>query len=157
MIYQLYLYQLNYVKLEKLNNIVFYSLEKAIKTYRQFAQRNITKANFDITIDQWLVLKTLQESPAVTQQELAITVFKDYASITRIIDLLVNKGYLNRTSHSTDRRRFELSITKSGMKIIAKLRPIINTNRSTALKGLSVQDIEQLQITLNKIISNTQF
>lgn len=144
------------MRLEKLDNIVFYSLEKAIKTYRQFAQRNISEENFDITIDQWLVLKTLQEKPTITQQELAITVFKDLASITRIIDLLVNKSYLNRTSHSTDRRRFELSITKSGLKIIDALQPIINTNRSTALKGLSKQDIEQLQITLNKIISNTQ-
>ncbi len=142
--------------LEKLDNVVFYSLEKAIKTYRQFAQRNISDATFDITIDQWLVLKTLQEKPTITQQELALNVFKDFASITRIIDLLVNKGYLNRTSHPRDRRRFELPITKSGLKIIDSLQPIINTNRRTALKGLSKQDIEQLQITLNKMISNTQ-
>ena len=56
------------MKSEKLDNIVFYLIEKAIKTYRQFAQRNITKAHFDITIDQWLVLKTLQENPSITQQ-----------------------------------------------------------------------------------------
>jgi DNA-binding MarR family transcriptional regulator len=141
---------------EKLSDIIFYSLEKSIKTYRQFAQRKITEANRDITIDQWLVLKTLQELPAITQQQLAIVVFKDYASITRIIDLLVHKRYLKRISHATDRRRFELTITKDGAKVIDSLRPVIKNNRSMALKGISREEIELLQITLNKIITNTQ-
>jgi len=141
---------------EKLSNIIFYSLEKSIKTYRQFAQRKITEANRDITIDQWLVLKTLQELPAITQQQLAIVVFKDYASITRIIDLLVHKRYLKRISHATDRRRFELTITKDGAKVIESLRPVIKNNRSMALRGISREEIELLQITLNKIITNTQ-
>src|ERR1700734_59979 len=103
---------------EKLNDTVFYSIEIAIKTYRQYAQRKITDAGFDITIDQWLVLKTLEDNPSVTQQELAVAVFKDFASISRIVDLLVAKEYLDRRPHERDRRRFKLSIAKSGSKII---------------------------------------
>ena len=141
---------------ERLDNIIFYSLEKAIKIYRQFAQRNITRANFDITIDQWLVLKTLEESPAITQQELAVNVFKDLASITRILDLLIDKGYLTRESDPADRRRFKLTITKDGLKTLDSVQPLIHSNRAAALKGLSKADIRQLQEILDKLIANTQ-
>lgn len=141
---------------EKLNNILFYGLDKAIKTYRQFAQRNITKAGFDITIDQWLVLKTLQENPEATQQELAISAFKDFASVTRIIELLVSKKYLDRSAHLSDRRRFRLTITDAGIKILTDVQPVIMSNRSTALEGIKDEDIALMSAVLGRLVENCQ-
>ena len=140
--------------MESLNNIIFYCLEKSIKTYRQFAQKNISAAGFNITIDQWLVLKTIQEDATISQQQLALKVFKDFASITRIIELLVKNGYLVRNFHKEDRRRFKLTLSKEGAKIIKSLEPIINSNRTKALKGISLPDIEKLQSILAKITTN---
>lgn len=140
--------------MEKLNDIIFYTLEKSIKTYRQFAQKNIRNAGFNITIDQWLVLKTIQEDPTTSQQQLAVKVFKDFASITRIIDLLVRNGYLVRNFHKEDRRRSDLTLSKEGTKIIKNLQPIITSNRAISLDGISLTDMEKLQSTLTKIITN---
>ena len=78
--------------MEKLDEIIFYTLEKSIKTYRKFAQQQLLKNGYDITIDQWLVLKTLQENQQLSQNQIAELVFKDFASITRIIELLVKKN-----------------------------------------------------------------
>ena len=80
--------------MEKLEEIIFYTMEKAIKSYRQLAQRNINQSGLDITIDQWLVMKALQSNTSVKQNELATAVFKDAASVTRIIDMLISKKYL---------------------------------------------------------------
>ena len=140
--------------MEKLSNIIFYTLEKSIKTYRQFAQKNITDGDFNITIDQWLVLKTIQEDSTINQQQLATKVFKDFASVTRIIELLVKNRYLLRNFHKEDRRRFELTLSKEGTKIIKSLEPIINSNRNKALKGISITDIEKLQSLLTAITAN---
>ena len=140
--------------MEKLSSIIFYTLEKSIKTYRQFAQKNITDAGFNITIDQWLVLKTIQEDSTLNQQQLAVKVFKDFASVTRIIELLVKNGYLLRNFHKEDRRRFELTLSKEGTKIIKSLEPIINSNRNKALNGISKIDIEKLQSLLTAITAN---
>ncbi|HTE01961.1 MAG TPA: MarR family transcriptional regulator [Mucilaginibacter sp.] len=142
--------------MEKLKGTVFYSLENAIKSYRQFGQRDINRTGLDITIDQWLVLKTLEDSPGISQQQLAALVFKDVASITRITDLLVKKSYLNRDFHATDRRRFELTITDKGRKIIETLKPIVKNYRSAALNGILDSELELLHRTLKKIIANTQ-
>lgn len=47
----------------QLDELVFYTIEKAIKSYRQFAQRQIKEQGLDITVDQWLILKTISEHP----------------------------------------------------------------------------------------------
>jgi DNA-binding MarR family transcriptional regulator len=63
--------------MEKLNQVVFYAIDKAIKSYRQMAQKNINKHGLDITIDQWLLLTSLRNNPDATQQQIAEAVFKD--------------------------------------------------------------------------------
>jgi MarR family transcriptional regulator, transcriptional regulator for hemolysin len=140
--------------MEKLDEVIFYTLEKSMKTYRQFAQQQIIKAGYDITIDQWLILKTIQDHSEYSQQQIAEKVFKDFASITRIIELLVKKGLVNRQFHTDDRRRFELSITKSGNEIINNVFPIVKQYRKQALKSFSKNDIEELRNHLINLINN---
>jgi MarR family transcriptional regulator for hemolysin len=140
--------------MEKLDQIFFYSLEKAIKSYRQFAQRNMLKQGFDLTIDQWLVLKAIIDNPDWTQNEVAEAAFKDFASVTRIIDLLVKKGYLTREIHSADRRRFKLEATSKTSENLKAMEPITRSNRAVALEGLSKEELEQVQQSLLRIIEN---
>ncbi len=140
--------------MEKLEQIIFYSLDKAIKSYRQMAQKNINKRNIDITIDQWLLLTTIRNNPNVTQQQIAQAVFKDLASITRMIEILVKKEILNRDFHPDDRRRFSLSVTDKGLQILTDLEPVIQANRNKALEGITADEIQAVQTLLNKIADN---
>jgi MarR family transcriptional regulator, transcriptional regulator for hemolysin len=140
--------------MENLDEIVFYTIEKAIKTYRQFAQKQIEAAGFDITIDQWLILKTIQENDNLAQQHIAEKVFKDVASVTRIIEILVKKGYIKRSFHNEDRRRFALAITKEGDAIISKVLPIIEQNRAQALTSFTEKDVKILQKLLTTLTKN---
>lgn len=142
--------------MEKLEEVIFYTLEKSIKSYRQFAQRNLDSGGVDITIDQWLILKLLSEHPEMTQSEIAVKVFKDAASVTRIIELLVNKKYIRRATHPEDRRKFLLTLSPAGKKIVAKAQVIVNDNRKKALQGISRVDLEQAKQTLLKIIAKCE-
>jgi DNA-binding MarR family transcriptional regulator len=133
---------------------VLYTIEQAIKEYRKIAQKNIAKIVKDITVDQCLVLIILNNNTKISQNELANLVFKDNASITRMIELMVKKEYLIRTIHQEDRRKFNLEITEKGMKTIELIEPIVQLNRETALNGLSLEEITLLDKTLHKIIIN---
>ena len=138
----------------RLENVLFYVVEKSIKSYRQFAQRNINEVNNNITIDQWLILKTIHDNPNITQREIAEYVFKDDASITRMINLLVKKGFLARSLHAEDRRRFGLELTSLGKSTKEELMPVILRNRAIALEGLTEQEISSLREILQKITIN---
>lgn len=133
---------------------LFYLLDKAIRTYRQLAHEQLATQGMDITVDQWLVLKALHENPDRSQQELAAAVFKDHASFTRIVELLVKKGYLNREMHPADRRRFLLQLTKKGTSLLKDIQPVIEQNRKIALNGLSKSSLADLQEMLRHIVDN---
>ncbi|MCL9804644.1 MarR family transcriptional regulator [Flavobacterium amniphilum] len=140
--------------MEKLNDIIFYNLDKAIKTYRMYAMKKIRENGYKITTDQWLIIKSILENPKITQQELARNVFKDNASVTRIIELMVKSNYLNRKVDSNDRRKSVLSVTKEGKDIIEKVQSIILENRKEALESISKEDLNTMDIILQKIIKN---
>ena len=151
MIYQLLINQL---KMEKLEDVIFYTIEKTIKSYRQFAQNRIKKAGYKITIDQWLILKKIQENPDINQYELGKRVFKDSASVTRIIDLLVKSGFLKREENFEDRRRKKLLVSNVGSEMLRNVQNVVLENRSEAIKGIPQEELENLKKNLQLIINN---
>ncbi|MBF4515951.1 MarR family transcriptional regulator [Flavobacterium sp. ANB] len=133
---------------------VLYTIEQTIKEYRKICQKNIEKIVSDITVDQCLVLIILNENAKIAQIEIAKLIFKDNASITRIIELMVKKDYLIREVNAIDKRKSNLIITQKGIQTIELLKPVIAQNRKTALNDLSLDEIEFLDKILHKIISN---
>ncbi len=133
---------------------IFFTIEKTIKSYRKFSKNNFLKVVDDITVDQKLILQYLNDYPEMSQKEIAELVFKDNASLTRMIDSMVNKKILKRSMHEDDRRRYKINITSKGKYILDKLAPVIIDNRKKALANVSEQELDQLEKTLNKILAN---
>jgi DNA-binding MarR family transcriptional regulator len=140
----------------RLQDVIFYSLESALKAYRRFAQARLHAAGIDITIDQWLVLKTIHESADVTLQQVGVAVFKDFASVTRIVQLLERKGFLRRKPHPNDKRRSELVLTRSGHSLLRTLEPIIRAYRNEALNGVNKEDVERMRRAFSRITANCE-
>jgi DNA-binding MarR family transcriptional regulator len=140
----------------RLRDVLFYSLDSASRAYRRFAQARLHAAGIDITIDQWLVLKTIHESPDVTLHQVGTSVFKDFASVTRIVQLLERKGLLRRTPHPTDGRRSELVLTHEGRTVIRTVEPIAQSNRRRALEGIDAEEIARLRELLKRITANCE-
>lgn len=133
---------------------IFHVIESTIKEYRKFAQQNISQQLHDITIDQGLVLLFLNEHPDLTQKEIAELVFKDNASMTRMINTMVQKKHLRRSMNPQDRRRYKIEITDKGNEVLKTLPPIIHHNRNTSLQGITKNELHQLEIILGKIRTN---
>lgn len=140
--------------MEKLNTTFFYNLEKTVKIYRQFFQSQLKINGFDITLDQWLILHTVAEYPDISQNDIAEKVFKDKASVTRIIELLVQNGFLTRAIHLTNRRMFQLTITQKGLGTIEKLNDLVQKFRQTALTEISTELLLTTQSVLKTIANN---
>ena len=140
----------------RLQDVLFYSLESASKAYRRFAQARLSASGIDITIDQWLVLKTIHDSPDITLQKVGTAVFKDFASVTRIVQLLERKGLLRRKPHPTDGRRSELVLTSAGESVIRTVEPIAQANRRHALEGIDAEQVARLREVLKRIVENCE-
>ena len=142
------------MKIELSQITVLYSIEEAIKSYRKFAGRNIKQIDKSITVDQAILLFLIHNNPEFTQKAVADILFKDYASITRMIESMIQKKLLLRKPNKTDRRSNDIKLTEKGVETLKELQPVIISNRQQALGGLEKEELEQLDSTLQKIITN---
>lgn len=142
--------------MEKLTRTFFYQLEKAIKSYRQFAQNRLRENGHAITIDQWLILSVLRDHPEASQNELAELVFKDKASITRIIDLLSAQRYVVRSVDTDNRRKSKLTLTARGKKAVDEILPVVRDYRKAALQGIPKEHLKKTEAVLQAIMGNCE-
>jgi DNA-binding MarR family transcriptional regulator len=129
-------------------------LDRTARRVKQYAQQRFKELGFNVTVDQWIVLKHLYEHDEMKQNELAELLFKDNPTLTRIIDLLCEKGLTVRNIHPNDRRSFIVSLTKEGIKKVEQLAPKVKQIRLQAWKGLTEKDFNQFQKILNSIYDN---
>ncbi|NER16123.1 MarR family winged helix-turn-helix transcriptional regulator [Spongiivirga citrea] len=140
---------------ESPSKTIFYQIEKAIKQYRTMAQVNLNQLGYNVTINQILLMIQIQQQSDISQVELANLLFKDVASVTRMIELLVRENLVQRAENKIDRRKKDLKITKKGGELLNKAIPVISKNRATAQKNMSEDELQTLFKLLNKIIINT--
>ena len=129
-------------------------LDRTARKVKHYAQQQFKVMGFNITVDQWLVLKHLYEHPEMKQNALAELINKDNPTLTRIVDLLCKKGLTERILHPSDRRSFIVSLTKAGQKKVEQLKPKIRAVRLKAWEGLTERDFNQFKKILNTIYSN---
>jgi DNA-binding MarR family transcriptional regulator len=133
-----------------------YLLDRTARRVKQYAQQKFSAENFNITVDQWLILKNLDNDRYLKQTELADITGKDTPTLTRIIDLLCRKGFTERVIHKTDRRSFTVHLTENGKQLLNELSPKVGDIRMKAWEGLSEADYEDLKRILNKIYQNLE-
>lgn len=140
---------------QKLEDVLYYLIEKTSKVVRRYSQVRFAEAGVEITVDQWLVLKKIGESEQITQIELANAIFKDRASITRILDLLLAKK-LVRKEPGADKRSYQLTLTAEGKRFTDQALAIVKSVRKKGIETMSDREQEQLRSSLLKIIKNLE-
>ncbi|TAH01711.1 MAG: MarR family transcriptional regulator [Sphingobacteriales bacterium] len=128
-----------------------YLLDRTSRRIKQFATQRFKEANFDITVDQWHILKHLDIDNVKNQSDLAELTGKDHPTITRIIDLLCKKNLTERKPHPKDRRSFLVTLTEEGQNTVKQLTPLVATIRMKAWENLSEHDYNDLKRILDTI------
>lgn len=139
---------------EQLNNVVNFLLEQTVRQVRAYAQRHLDLLETGITIDQWVLLKIVDERKQISQVELAQVAHKDTASITRILDLLQKKKLIQRIDDEYDRRKYMISLTAEGQAFVLRNIPIVDQLRNQIVDGISEEELRSLKSILAKIREN---
>lgn len=129
-------------------------LDRTARKVKQYAQRQFNTENFEITVDQWLVLKHLNEQSQLTQSELAELTAKDHPTLTRIIDLLCKKDLVERRVNPSDRRSFTVHLTAKGTSCVKQWSGKMAEIRMKAWENLSEEDYKHLKRILDTICNN---
>lgn len=138
----------------QIEDVILFQIERTSKISKVYSQREFDKINVGITVDQWILLKIIQEKKELSQKELAKFSHRDPASITRTLDILETKGFIRRETISGNRRQYEIILSEKGEKFVAKHMKMVNEHRSRSLEGFSNEEMTILKDMLLRIQQN---
>lgn len=129
---------------------------RVVATINRYLNREFKQAGLSITTEQWSVLACLWELDGQTQQSICEKVFKDRASVTRLIDILERNEYVIRVSDKSDRRINLIYLTDKGKQIEQTANNIIKESVVLSTKNIKREEFYLMTEIFKKIINNIE-
>jgi len=108
-----------------------------------------------ITLEQLHPLKILErEGGAVGQRQMCTLSGKTPANMTRILDRLANKGFIERQPDPGDRRAFTIVLTPAGDELFKQAVTLFTGYQDKVLTGIDEQDEAVCRRVLQRIAQN---
>lgn len=142
--------------MKDISRVILFQIDQTSKIAKQYSQREFDRLGIAITVEQWILMKIIDESQVLSQKDLAQLSLRDPASITRTLDLLEQKGLVRRSGFEGSRKQLEINLTEAGKDFISKHLPIIEMHRAQSLKGFTSEEIDLLGKMLKRIQENME-
>ncbi|AMX04115.1 MarR family transcriptional regulator [Microbulbifer thermotolerans] len=113
-------------------------------------------ARFDLTIPAWRVMAILGRYPGLSAAELVEQTAMDKVAISRAVSSLLKNDYITRSEDPADRRRQVLNLSELGWKVYERIVPLAQQYESDLISSLSVEEREQLDGIIEKLMSRAQ-
>jgi DNA-binding MarR family transcriptional regulator len=125
--------------LTKARNLVAADMDAALKA-------------IDVTSQQMGIVLWLSRGVATTPFEMSRHLSIDTGLMTRMLDKLEAKGLLKRTRSNTDRRVFDLTLTRKGEAVAAEIPDIALPVLNERVKSFTKAEFKELLRLLGKFI-----
>ena len=100
------------------------------------------------------LLLHVSRTPGARQQELAARLEVTPATLGRMVDRLVARGYVRRAADPKDRRAFRVFVAPQGKPLVSRMEEVAGLTKSRATRGLSAEDQGQLLKSLQTMCDN---
>lgn len=101
-------------------------------------------AAYDVTEQQWRVIRVLAEAGTLDASEVAEKAFILAPSLTRMIKSLEERGYITRSKDKDDGRRILLEVAPAGMALINEVTPNTHAIYTEIEKRYGKERVEHL-------------
>jgi DNA-binding MarR family transcriptional regulator len=119
-------------------------------------RKMLQTAGHHLTPEQCGVLLRLKDLQGINQSQLGKRLFKDRHNITRILNLLEQRGYIERRSHKGDKRVYRIFLTGAGAALGDDLMPLLEIYLDRVLDGFTEEDFIAMKNAMGRIIRNIE-
>jgi DNA-binding MarR family transcriptional regulator len=105
---------------------------------------------------QYVILSWLRDGIAVNPKDICFQYRHNSGALTRVIDQLAERGFLERIRRDRDRRKVELQLTPAGRAAIESLIPLVVEKLNLALADFSSAEFQEFQRLLIKLNTRLQ-
>ncbi len=108
---------------------------------------------FDISIQQFNVLRILrgQNKKPISLEILQELMIHKMSNTTRLIDKLIKKEYVTKSTNETNRRKIDIIITQEGLKLLDIIDGLIDSTEKKIISSLTDDETKELIRLLGKI------
>ena len=106
----------------------------------------------ELTFSQWTTLVALHDGRVQTAGDLAQNICHDAGSLTRLIDQMVERGFVTRSRSETDRRVVTLALTARGRDLVEGLAPKVMHFWNGLLSHFSHEEVDTLINLLTRLV-----
>jgi len=108
---------------------------------------------FDLSIPQFNVLRILrgQKGKPANLSTVQEHMIHKMSNTTRLIDKLIQKGFVKRNICENNRRKIEVYITNSGLHLLKSIDDRLDNKESFILENLNIEEKKELIRILSKI------
>jgi DNA-binding MarR family transcriptional regulator len=107
-------------------------------------------AEHGFTFLQYQILAWLRDGIALSPSAICAQYRHNSGALTRVIDQLEEKGFIERLRRDRDRRKVELQLTDAGRKVIERLIPLVVDQLNQVLQDFSSDELKELTRLLIK-------
>lgn len=119
---------------------------------RNYAEKILSP--HDLTVEQFHLLKNTSRVSGLSQNELCQSVDKKPANITRILDRLEKKKWVERRMHPNDRRATLVFLTREGELMVKKVSNTFESYSSRFIAGVEDDEERIFRQVIEKINGN---
>jgi DNA-binding MarR family transcriptional regulator len=116
-----------------------------------FNRINNALKGFDLTEPQYNVLRILrgQNGASMSLFEVQDRMIQKMSNVSRLIDKLLEKGWVVRNECKDNRRKVDISITEAGLNILNEVEPTLRKEFDTIDANLGAEDASTLAALLD--------
>jgi DNA-binding MarR family transcriptional regulator len=109
-----------------------------------------------LTLSQYFILRELWEEEGLTLRQLASRVGVAEPSTMTTLELMVERGLVQRTQSKQDRRKTHVHLTAKGRALQRPIKEAVVTAGSIAFAGLRLSELRRAVELFDKITANIE-
>ncbi len=118
---------------------------------KQYYIQKIKEQQLDITYEMLQVLAALWKKERMNQQDIAVAIQKNKASVTPLLDNLCKRDLVKRVNDPNDRRNNLIELTLKGDAYRELLNPVQQDLYKAILKEITEQKVSEITEILEKL------
>jgi len=121
---------------------------------RNYAEKMLSP--YDLTVEQFHILKYASLNKGLNQNQLCEQVGKKPANVTRILDRMEKKQWVERRTNPGDRRSSLIYLTGEGERVISEVSHKFEGYSSWFVRGIDRKEEHVFRMVLAKIDDNIE-
>jgi DNA-binding MarR family transcriptional regulator len=126
-------------------------IETVILVFHRFRDERRWRGAEDLSFPQIMLLLQLRREGPMSVGEVARNLCVTQGVITRMVDLLKQKGLIERVRKTEDRRVVILSLTPQGKRKAARIRKVMVEETKDILRAVPSREREELHALLRRM------